>query len=64
MSSFPGIDPFFIDGVAGTYKYSLELYDLIMASFDHLPIAAIVNKAFFCVHGGLSPDISTVSLHE
>lgn len=46
----------------GTYKYNIELYDLIMASFDHLPIAAIVNKAFFCVHGGLSPDISTVHL--
>jgi diadenosine tetraphosphatase ApaH/serine/threonine PP2A family protein phosphatase len=47
--------------VLGTYKYNLPIYDAIMASFDQLPIAAIINKTFFCVHGGLSPDVTTVS---
>lgn len=43
-----------------SYKYDLSLYDRIMDTFDHLPIAALINKSFFCVHGGLSPDIRTL----
>lgn len=43
------------------YKYDLEVYDCIMNAFDNLPIAATINRKFFCVHGGLSPDISTLN---
>jgi diadenosine tetraphosphatase ApaH/serine/threonine PP2A family protein phosphatase len=38
-----------------------KTYHLFCKSFTYLPVAATVNKAVFCVHGGLAPSLAYVS---
>ena len=44
-------------------KYDLAFYDLVMKSFDAIPIACLLNNRFLAVHGGISPELKSVFLY-
>jgi len=45
----------------GLSKYNQAVYDKLMNLFDMLPIAAVIDKKYFAVHGGISPHCKTIS---
>lgn len=42
------------------HKYSMGLYEECLRSFNVLPLAAVTNRQFFCVHGGISPELKSL----
>ena len=41
-------------------KYDYQLYNIIMETFDCLPIACLINDKFIAIHGGISPEINKI----
>ncbi|KAK9480856.1 Metallo-dependent phosphatase-like protein [Lipomyces japonicus] len=42
------------------HKYSESFYETCLNSFCALPLGAVMNKQFLCIHGGLSPSLQTL----
>lgn len=42
-------------------KYARNLLPLVLSAFNCLPLAAVVLNKYFCVHSGLSPDVSYIN---
>lgn len=42
------------------YKYDQELYEIVMDSFDLMPLSCIVNGKFLALHGGISPELKNL----
>ena len=38
--------------------FNFSIWNEFMQAFDHFPIAAILNKEYFVVHGGISPHLT------
>ncbi|KAI0036335.1 Metallo-dependent phosphatase [Vararia minispora EC-137] len=43
------------------HKYSQTIYDACIESFCALPVAGLLDGKFFCVHGGISPELNTIA---
>jgi serine/threonine-protein phosphatase PP1 catalytic subunit len=39
-------------------RYNIKLWKTFIDCFNCLPVAAIVDEKIFCMHGGLSPELS------
>ena len=53
----------FLDNIMEDY-HSKELWEEFNSIFAYMPIAAVLNKVYFCVHGGLSPLLQDLSYLE
>jgi len=55
-----GLTEHFTFEIECKHKYSERVYEAFLESFCALPLVAIVDERFFCVNGGISPELHTI----
>ena len=43
-------------------RYSIKLWRIFTDCFNCLPVAALIDEKILCMHGGLSPDLTSLEL--
>lgn len=43
-------------------RYSVKLWRIFTDCFNCLPVAAVIDEKILCMHGGLSPDLTSVDI--
>ena len=43
-------------------RYSIKLWRIFTECFNCLPVAAVIDEKILCMHGGLSPDLTSLEL--
>ncbi len=44
----------------GKRRYNIKLWKLFTDCFNCLPVASIIDEKIFCMHGGLSPELTNM----
>ena len=44
----------------GRRRYSIKIYKIFSDCFNFLPVAALIDDRILCMHGGLSPELTSV----
>lgn len=46
---------------AGKNRYNMKLWKSFIDCFNCMPVAALIEDKILCMHGGLSPDLTSVN---
>ena len=44
----------------GKRRYNIKLWKIFIDCFNCLPVAALIDDRILCMHGGLSPELTSI----